>query len=239
MTAIADAASTGGIHADSTPAVRLRGVRKRFGYRDVLRGVDLDIPAGSCCTLFGANGAGKSTLLRIIATRWTASAGSVEVFGRNVARHAAEVRRELGLVFHQSFLRAELTLEENLRLTCDLFDLNFEGARERIHELLQRFGLFARRLDRVGTFSQGMTKRAGIVRSLLTTPRLWILDEPFSGLDVSGQSLLEEAIQEFTASGERTVLLVTHEEARGERLAKHWVRLDGGNVVERSREGQA
>jgi ABC-type multidrug transport system ATPase subunit len=215
---------------DAGPAVRLTGVRKRFGYRDVLRGVDLEIPRGSCFVVFGPNGAGKSTLLRIVATQWTFTSGHVEVLGKDIRKEPTVVRGLIGLVLHDSFLRWELTLEENLRFACDLHGIRAaEGAR-RTESLLERFGLAHRRHDVTGTFSRGMLQRAGLVRSLLAEPKLWILDEPFSGLDPAGQELLEQAIREFYGAG-GTVLLVTHQLNMGSRLATASAYIEDGAIL--------
>jgi ABC-type multidrug transport system ATPase subunit len=222
---------------ESSPlAVRTKGLRKRFGYTETLRGIDLEVPQGQCFGLFGPNGAGKSTLLRILGTQWVFSAGSVEVMGCALPAQSMAVRSRIGIVFHQSFLRPELTLSENLRFTGELYGCSPEAVERRGTELLERLSLFPRRNDRVGTFSQGMTKRASLARSLLHEPRLWILDEPFSGLDADGQIVLEELLEDFSQRG-GTVLLVTHEAERGTRLAKQWVRLEAGKVVERHGTG--
>jgi ABC-2 type transport system ATP-binding protein len=220
------------------PALRVRKVRKRFGYRDVLRGIDLDVPRGSCFVIQGPNGAGKSSLLRVLATQWTFTSGEVEVLGMSVRARPLEVRARLGLVFHESFLRRELTLDENLRFTCDLFGLDRgPDLVARIEDLVARFQLAHRRRDPIGTYSQGMTKRASIVRSLVHRPDVWLLDEPFSGLDRAGQALLEALLREFTAGG-RTAVLVTHDGAQALRLATGSARIEEG-VVARLGEGAA
>lgn len=227
-------------HTGPPAAVRLRGIRKRFGYREALRGVDFEVPAGSSVAIFGANGAGKSTLLRIVATRWAPSAGGGEVLGFDLRRQALEIRRRVGVIFHQSFLRSEFTLEENLRLYGELYGL---PTADRAFELLERLGLAHRRKDRVETYSQGMVKRADIARSLLHDPQLWLLDEPFSGLDPEGRSLLEGMILDFTATG-GTVVLVTHDVASGTRLADRTLTIHDGVVARvadaknQKREGQ-
>ena len=224
-------------HEDVSPsgsgglAVRLRGVRKRFGYRDVLRGVDLDIPRGSCFVLTGANGTGKSTVLRVISTQWTFSSGSVEVLGLDVRRSSLRVKSSLGVVFHESFLRPELSLEENLKFSASLHGLRWNDVAATATSLLDRLGLSRRRQDTLSTFSQGMTRRADLIRSRLHEPELWILDEPFAGLDAGGCELLEAMIGEFVQTG-RTVLLVTHRTALGERLADSGATLEDGRVVE-------
>jgi ABC-type multidrug transport system ATPase subunit len=213
-------------------------VRKTLGYREVLRNIDLDVPAGMLFVIHGPNGAGKSTLLRLAATQWRPSAGEVLVLGRDARREALWVRRRVGLVLHESLLRRELTLEENLRFACDLQGLGFRAVRDRADGLLDRFGLFPRRRDLVATFSQGMAKRASIVRSLLHEPELWLLDEPFSGLDPAGQALLEGLVRDFPRAG-GTVVLVTHEEERGERLANAWARIENGKVAARGPQAAA
>ncbi len=237
---MARAPAVGHAQALNAPAARLRGVRKRFGYRDVLRGVTLEIPRGGCFVICGPNGAGKSTLLRILATQWTSTAGDVEVLGYDVKRDPLLVRAQVGIVFHDAFLRRELTLDENLRFTGDLLGLDRETASRRTGELLERFGLAHRRKDAVGIFSQGLLKRASLARSLLGDPELWILDEPFSGLDPDGQELLERWIGEFSASdARRTVVLVTHQAALGRRLASASVRLEDGAVTRMGPGGAA
>ncbi len=219
----------------ATPAVRLSRVRKRFGLMEVLRGVDLELARGECLSMFGPNGAGKSTLVRIIATQWRPTGGSGEVFGFDLARQAAEIRRRIGVVFHQSFLRSELTLDENLRFYSSLYGV--DGS-DKIPALLERFGLAHRRRDRVSTFSQGMTKRANLIRSLLHDPELWILDEPFSGLDPDGCDVLCEAIRTYRDRG-GTVILVTHQTQLGEALATQVVRIAAGRVAGDGAEGAA
>ena len=230
--------STGadGVHGPRpVVAARLRSVRKRFGYRDVLRGIDLDLERGTCLAVAGPNGAGKSTLLRILSTQWTATGGEVEVLGIDARREPLAVRRRVGVCAHESFLRRELSLEENLRFAGDLFGLRGgplprDELDIRIERLCETFGLAHRRKDRVSIFSQGMLRRASLARSLLHEPELWILDEPFSGLDAHGREILQEAIRAFHAKG-GTVVLVTHEAALADALATSTLRVEEGLLV--------
>jgi ABC-type multidrug transport system ATPase subunit len=221
------AAPAAGAQGMKGPAVRLRRVRKRFGFRDVLRGIDLDLERGACLAVFGPNGAGKSTLIRILATQWTPSEGSVEVLGHDLAAERESARRLVGAVLHQSFLRSELTLEENLRFYADLYGV---PPSPDVGALLERFGLARFHRESVATFSQGMTKRANLIRSLLHDPELWLLDEPFSGLDPEGRGLLADAVRERVASG-RTVVVVTHQTEIGRLLATRALTLADGAVV--------
>ena len=224
--------TTSPVRAEAVAAATLNGVRKRFGYRDVLRGLNLEIPAGGCFVVTGPNGAGKSTLLRILATQWTCTQGEVKVLGFDVRREARAIRARTGVVFHEPFLRRELTLEENLEFAGTLYGLTRNVAKTRREALLERFGLLHRRKDAVGTFSQGMVKRASLARSLLADPDLWILDEPFSGLDPEGQEILSEELRGFVRSQRgRTIVLVTHSMALAASLATASARIEDGRVV--------
>ena len=219
-----------GVLPSGRAAVSVVGIRKHFGFREVLRGVSLDVERGTCVALFGPNGAGKSTLMRIISTQWAPTEGGGKILGLDLRKQKErlEIRRRIGVVMHQSFLRDELTLLENLRFTAALYGVD---SVEVTDGLLERFGLHHRRHDLLGTFSQGMTKRANIIRSLLHDPELWILDEPFSGLDREGQDLLSESISDFT-TGNGTVLIVTHRTSLGLRLANRAIELVDGDLTE-------
>ncbi len=185
--------------------IRARGVEKRYGRKRVLRGVDLVVPQGGFAVVTGPNGSGKTTLLRVVAGLAAPTRGDVLVEAD---------RGRVGYVGHDALVYRELTAVENL----DLFGRLYRVAerRERIGMLLERFGLWDARADRVATFSRGMTQRLALCRMLLHEPDLLVLDEPYSALDEDGASLLD---REFDALvGERTVLVATHDAARLERL---------------------
>jgi ABC-type multidrug transport system ATPase subunit len=216
------------------PAVRATGLKKRFGYREALRGVDLEVPNAGCFAVFGPNGAGKSTLLKILCTRMRPSSGQLSILGLDALRSAGALRPSIGVVLHESFLRPDLTLEENLSFYAGLYGLPRSTAAERADALIHRFGLTPRATDLLRTFSQGMVKRAALIRSLLHDPRLWILDEPFAGLDPAGCALLEEVIAEERAA-RRSIVLVTHDTEAGLRLCDDCLLISGGAVAARGR----
>lgn len=213
-------------------AVRVENVWKRFGYRRALAGVDLEVESGASVVIFGANGAGKSTLLKILATRSRPSSGRLSVFGHDLSGNVLQARREIGVVFHEACLRSDLTLDENLRFHAGLY-----GVRDmtRVNEMVELLGLQTRRGEPIRVFSQGMLKRAALIRSLIHDPRLWLLDEPFAGLDPDGQRLLEEVVVAERARG-RTVVFITHDIERGLGLAEDAVLLRNGEVVARGKE---
>ena len=179
---------------------------KRYGEKRVLRGVDLDLADGGFLVVTGPNGSGKTTLLRICAGLAAATEGTIE---RGVTRG------ELGYLGHEPLVYRELTALENLDLYGRLYGV--PERRERIGMLLERFGLWDARRDRVVSYSRGMTQRLALCRVLLHDPRLLVLDEPYTALDEAGAELLDAQLAELR--GERTFLVSTHDPARVAPLA--------------------
>jgi heme exporter protein A len=174
---------------------------KRYGSKRVLRGVDLELAAGGFLVVTGPNGSGKTTLLRICAGLAAPTEGKIE---RGVARG------ELGYLGHEPLVYRELTALENLDLYGRLHRV--PERRERIGMLLERFGLWEVRRERVASYSRGMTQRLALCRVLLHDPRLLVLDEPYTALDEAGSELLDAQLEELRS--ERTLLVSTHDPAR-------------------------
>jgi heme exporter protein A len=186
--------------------IHARGLGKWFGEKRALDGVDLDLDRGGFLLVTGPNGAGKTTLLRLCAGLLAPSSGSLEV---GVDRAA------IGLVGHEPLVYRELTPLENLDLYGRLYRI--PERRERIGMLLERFGLWDVRRERVSSFSRGMTQRLALCRALLHEPELLLLDEPYAGLDTEGAALVDRELAAL--AGTRTVALATHAPARVEALA--------------------
>jgi heme exporter protein A len=187
--------------------IRARGLGKRFGEKRVLRGVDLDLDRGGFLVVTGPNGSGKTTLLRICAGLALPSEGELAL---------AAGRAEIGYLGHEPLVYRELTALENLELYGKLYRV--PERRERIGMLLERFGLWEVRHDRVGSYSRGMTQRLALCRVLLHDPALLVLDEPYTALDAAGAELLDGQLAELR--GERAFLVSTHDPARLEPLAE-------------------
>ncbi|MGH3007909.1 MAG: heme ABC exporter ATP-binding protein CcmA [Gaiellaceae bacterium] len=183
-----------------------RKLGKRYGEKRVLRGVDLELPLGGFLVVTGPNGSGKTTLLRICAGLAAPSEGTVE---------RAVARAQLGYLGHEPLVYRELTALENLDLYGRLYGV--PERRERIGMLLERFGLWESRHNRVASYSRGMTQRLALCRVLLHDPALLVLDEPYTALDEAGAELLDVQLAELR--DERTFLLSTHDPARVEPLA--------------------
>jgi ABC-type multidrug transport system ATPase subunit len=182
--------------------IAARGLVKRFGDRRVLRGVDVDLGDDGFLLVTGRNGSGKTTLLRVLAGLTAPDAGTL----------AGPPRETIGYLGHEPLVYRELTPLENLTLFARLYRLPERG--ERVGMLLERFGLWDARHQRVSTFSRGMQQRLGLCRVLLHEPRLLLLDEPFNALDAEGASLLDAVLRE-----PRATVVATHEPERVEGLA--------------------
>jgi heme exporter protein A len=186
--------------------IHARGLEKRFGSRRVLRGIDLELSAGGFLLVTGPNGSGKTTLLRILAGLAAPTRGTVDV----------EVDRgHIGFVAHEALVYRELTALENLELFGRLYRV--PERRERIGMLLERFGLWDSRNERVAAYSRGMTQRLALCRALLHDPELLVLDEPFASLDDQGTDLLDRVLDELC--GARALVVSTHDPRRVARLA--------------------
>jgi heme exporter protein A len=181
--------------------IRARGLGRRFGDKRVLDGLDLDVDAGAFVVVTGPNGSGKTTLLRLVAGLLAPTSGELGV---------AVERARVGLLAHEPLVYRELTPLENLDLFGRLYRV--PERRERIGMLLERFGLWAERHQRVDGFSSGMLQRLALCRTILHDPELLLLDEPFNALDADGVELLERELADLRPG--RTFLVATHDPDR-------------------------
>jgi heme exporter protein A len=186
--------------------IRARGLGRRFGAKRVLRDLDLDVPAGGFLLVTGPNGSGKSTLLALFAGLLAPTEGEVSV---DLARG------RIGYLAHEPLVYRELTALENLDLYGRLYRV--PERRETIGALLERFGLWEARHQRVGSFSRGMQQRLALCRVLLHDPELLLLDEPYSGLDASAQTLVDDVLAE--SAGTRTLVVASHDPEHVRRFA--------------------
>lgn len=195
---------------NETIAIRTSNLTHRYGSRVALDRFDLEVRRGERMALLGPNGGGKTTLFRILSTLMTPTDGSAAVDGFDVVAERNAVRRRIGVVFQSPSLDAKLTVRENLHYGGRLYGLGGRELRDRIDELLGRFGVLDRARDRVDTLSGGLARRAELAKSLLHRPDILLLDEPTTGLDVTARLELWKLIDELHADGAVTVLTTTH-----------------------------
>ncbi|OLT53417.1 ABC transporter ATP-binding protein [Cellulosimicrobium sp. CUA-896] len=211
------------------PAIRVRGVEKSFKDLHVLRGVDLDVAAGTIVALLGSNGAGKTTLVRILATLLRADAGTAVVHGADVATSPGDVRRSISLTGQFAAVDEVLTGRENLELVARLRHL--DDPRAVADALLDRFSLTEAGDRRAGTYSGGMRRRLDIAMSLAGDPPVIVLDEPTTGLDPQARNEVWQTIRELAAGG-TTVLLTTQHLEEAEQLADRIAILHRGTIIQ-------
>lgn len=189
--------------------LQVRALRKRFGSVQAVDGLDLDLGKGEVLALLGPNGAGKSTTVRCLVGLETPDEGSITVDGQDAASDARAARRLTGYVPELARLHEALTPAEYLALKGRLFDLSEGVIAGRVDALLDAFGLEARRDSALGELSKGNAQRVALAASLLPGPRLWVLDEPLSGLDVDTAMLVKELVRGFAERG-GAVLYCSH-----------------------------
>ena len=186
--------------------IRARGLQKRYGEKRILRGVEFEVARDGFLVVTGPNGSGKTTLLRLCAGLAAPSGGELEI----------DVHRgRVGYLGHEPLVYAELSALENLDLYGRLYRV--PERRERSGMLLERFGLWDARHDRVSAYSRGMLQRLALCRVLLHEPDLLVLDEPYSALDDEGVSLLDRELEERRSRA--AFVVATHDPAHLERFA--------------------
>ena len=213
-----------------TDAIVAEGLRKRYGDKDALAGLDLRVARGSVHGVLGPNGAGKTTLVRVLSTLLRPDEGRAEVAGHDVVRQAYEVRLRIGLLGQHAALDEELGGHQNLEMFGRLHHLGARPARVRAEELLERFGLADTGRKPVRAYSGGMRRRLDLAASLIRDPEVLFLDEPTTGLDPRGRAEVWSAVRSLTGGG-TTVLLTTQYLEEADQLADRICLVDGGRVV--------
>jgi heme ABC exporter ATP-binding subunit CcmA len=220
---------------DGPALLEARGLQRSFGRVRILHGLDLSLQPGEAVAIIGPNGAGKTTLLRLLAGLMRPSAGEVRVLGHRLGGEFDPARRALGVLLHQSLLYDDLTLLENLTFVARLYALDRPGAVAAA--ALEAAGLADRAGELPRRLSRGLLQRAAIARALVHSPRLLLLDEPFTGLDSSAAAGLRSDLQTRLRQG-LGLVIVTHHLAEVWELASRVAVLVGGRwAVDEARAG--
>lgn len=207
--------------------VSLQGVVALLGRFPALAGADLEVGESEIVLVQGPNGAGKSTLLRVCAGLLRIESGRAEVLGHDLVTDRAAVRRSIGLLGHDTALYDDLTVEENLRFWARASRIDDEA----VPAALDRLGVADRlRNVAVRNLSAGQRRRTALAAVVVRRPRLWLLDEPHSGLDQGGRDLIDQVILDAASAG-ATVMLASHELDRTLDLATRHLTVAGGTIT--------
>jgi ABC-2 type transport system ATP-binding protein len=211
-------------------AIEVAGLRKSFGDKVVLDGIDLRVAEGTVFALLGPNGAGKTTMVQILSTLIGADGGQLRVAGHDLARDPDAVRSAIGVTGQFSAVDNLLTGEENLILMADLRHLDRAEGQRRAAELLDRFDLAEAARKPAGTYSGGMRRRLDLAMTLVGDPRIIFLDEPTAGLDPRSRRTMWQLIRELVAGGV-TIFLTTQYLEEADELADQVAVLDHGRLI--------
>ncbi|MFI5568504.1 ATP-binding cassette domain-containing protein [Streptomyces sp. NPDC051740] len=211
-------------------AIAANGLRKSYGDKTVLDGVDLTVPEGTIFSLLGPNGAGKTTVVKILSTLITADAGDLRVGGHDLTADPQAVRAAIGVTGQFSAVDGLITGEENMLLMADLHHLPKREGRRVAAELLERFDLAEAAKKPASTYSGGMKRRLDIAMTLVGDPRIIFLDEPTTGLDPRSRHTMWQIIRELVAGGV-TVFLTTQYLEEADELAHRIAVLHDGTIA--------
>jgi ABC-type multidrug transport system ATPase subunit len=211
-------------------AISVRNVVKQFGRFAALRGVSAEFEAGRLHAILGDNGAGKTTLLRSLAGLAHPTRGEILIFGQS-PRAAC---RDIGYMAHPSLLYDEMSGMENLRYFAGLYGIVADA---RCKEVIRAVGLDPELTRPLGQYSQGMRQRMSLARAVLHDPRVLLLDEPFSNVDVHSAREMVGLLKSMRDAG-KTIFVVTHQASLLEGVADEFIWMQGGQIVDRTRTSQ-
>ncbi|MDK2891833.1 ABC transporter ATP-binding protein [Methanohalophilus sp.] len=205
-----------------------KSIAKKYGRIIAVDNVDLCVKDGEFVAITGPNGAGKSTLLKLLSSSLHPSDGEVLINGVSFSDDRIDIRKEFGVLSHESYLYDDLNAIENLRFFGNMYDMKGIQLEEQIKMLLGETGLWKRATDRVSTFSRGMKQRLSFARALIHDPKVLFLDEPFSGLDPGASKIIEQLLIKKSST---TRLLVTHNIEFAISICDRILVMDAGRLV--------
>ena len=218
------------VHSPAVPAIELTELRKTYGDSVAVDGLTLSVPQGCFFGFLGPNGAGKTTTIRMLTGLAVPTSGAIEVLGMRMPERAFDVRRQIGLVPDDTLLFDHLTGYEYLEFVGRIYGLPRTTARERARELLDLFELSYEDRKLVGEYSKGMRKRLAMGAALIHRPRLFLMDEPFEGVDAVGARLMKDILLDQVRRS-ATVFLTSHVLEVVERLCDRLAIINKGKIV--------
>ena len=218
-------------NGDLPPAITVEHLTKKFG--DFVADDDLNftVGQGEIFGILGPNGAGKSTLIRMLNTLLPPTSGSATIMGRDVVRQTVQVRHQIGVIPQANTVDGDLTAWESLNLYAKFYGMGRRERTERALQLLEAVDLMEWKDKPAGTYSGGMRRRLEIARGLINRPRVFILDEPTTGLDPQSRRVIWELLERLRGEGDLTILLCTHYMDEADRLCNRLAIIDHGKIV--------
>jgi len=211
-------------------AIEVRGLRKIYGNKAAVDGVDLAVPSGAFFGFLGPNGAGKTTTIKMLMGLATPTAGTIRILGLPVPEESLKIKQMIGLVPDESLLFDHLTGAEFLEFVGRLYSLPRPMAQERTRELLSLFELDGNVRKLIGEYSKGMRKRVAMAAALIHRPKLFLMDEPFEGVDAVGARLMKDLLLDQVRQG-ATIFLTSHVLEVVERLCHRIAIIHDGRLV--------
>jgi ABC-2 type transport system ATP-binding protein len=222
------------VKPDATPAIAVSDLRKLYDGKAVVDGLSLTVPRGSFFGFLGPNGAGKSTTIRMLTGLIPATSGSIELLGLPMPAAEFAIKKRIGLVPDESLLFDRLMGAEFLEFVGRMYSLPRPQAMQRAQELLELFELANERRKLIAEYSKGMRKRLAMAASLIHRPELFLMDEPFEGVDAVGARLMKDILLEQVRQG-ATIFLTSHVLEVVERLCDSAAIINEGKIVAEGR----
>lgn len=215
---------------DASPALRVENLRKVYGDKAAVDGLSFQVPRGCFFGFLGPNGAGKTTTIRMLMGAAPPTSGRIELLGLPMPERAIEIKRQIGLVPDETLLFDHLTGGEYVEFVGRMYGLDRALARARAGELLALFELDAQPRKLIAEYSKGMRKRVAMAAALIHRPQLFLLDEPFEGVDAVGARLMKEILLDLVRHG-ATIFLTSHVLEVVERLCERVAIISDGKLV--------
>lgn len=212
------------------PAIAVRDLRKYYGSKAAVDGLTLQVPRGCFFGFLGPNGAGKTTTIRMLMGVNTPTSGEIEVLGLRMPEQGVAIKRQIGLVPEDTLLFDHLTAQEYMEFTGRIYGLPAAMTRERMRELLALFEMDGQGRKLIGEYSKGMRKRVAMAAALLHRPQLFLMDEPFEGVDAVGARLMKYILLDLVGKG-ATIFLTSHVLEVVERLCDRVAIISHGRLV--------
>jgi ABC-2 type transport system ATP-binding protein len=218
------------VMTDDSPAIAVRELRKVYGTKPAVDGLNLTVPRGCFFGFLGPNGAGKTTTIRMMMGLVPPTSGSIEILGLTMPADDVAIKSRIGLVPDESLLFDHLTGAEFVEFVGRMYNLPAATARERARELIDLFELGGNSRKLIGEYSKGMRKRVAMAASLIHRPQLFLMDEPFEGVDAVGARLMKDILLDQVRQG-ATIFLTSHVLEVVERLCDRVAIIHDGKIV--------